>query len=117
MARPCVSACEVWTEALNRQDSLVCTNYIALEMAALVQRRLGLEASRVLLNDILPVLLVHWVDENLHSAAAAAYLTAGNRRLSLVDCVSFEAMRRLGLGTAFAFDEHFREQGFHCLPQ
>ena len=33
-----------------------------------------------------------------------------------VDCVSFSVMRRLGVRDAFAFDAHFGEQGFTCLP-
>ncbi|MDP2857839.1 MAG: VapC toxin family PIN domain ribonuclease, partial [Bacillota bacterium] len=46
----------------------------------------------------------------------AALLTAGRRNLSLVDCVSFDVMRRLGMEKAFAFDAHFAEQGFQCMP-
>jgi predicted nucleic acid-binding protein len=36
--------------------------------------------------------------------------------LSLVDCTSFQVMRQLGIDTAFAFDEHFAEQHFTCIP-
>jgi len=32
--------------------------------------------------------------------------------LSLVDCVSFEAMRQRHLNAALAFDPHFRAHGF-----
>jgi len=39
-------------------------------------------------------------------------LTAARRQLSLVDCISFEVMRRRGIKTAFTFDDHFAEQGF-----
>ena len=41
---------------------------------------------------------------------------AGRRALSLVDCVSFAVMARAGLRQAFAFDDHFAERGFSCLP-
>jgi len=34
------------------------------------------------------------------------------KKLSLVDCVSFNLMRRLGVKKVFAFDPHFKEQGF-----
>jgi predicted nucleic acid-binding protein len=30
--------------------------------------------------------------------------------------VSFEAARRLGIATVFAFDHHFVEQNLRCLP-
>jgi len=42
-------------------------------------------------------------------------ISANLRKLSLVDCTSFVLMRRLGVETAFAFDQHFVEQGFVCL--
>ena len=39
-------------------------------------------------------------------------MAAGRRDLSLVDCASFEVMRRSGIRTAFAFDPHFGEFGY-----
>ena len=50
-----------------------------------------------------------------HRAAAAALLAAGRRGISLVDCSSFEVMRRLGLERAFAFGRHFAEAGFQLV--
>jgi predicted nucleic acid-binding protein len=73
-------------------------------------------ALRCFQEDIMPLCQVHWVSPNLHAAALSALLAADRRRLSLVDCTSFEIMRRLGLRTVFAFDCHFAEQGFTCLP-
>ncbi|RME55690.1 MAG: VapC toxin family PIN domain ribonuclease, partial [Caldilineae bacterium] len=40
---------------------------------------------------------------------------ANRRGLSLVDCTSFVVMQQLGIDTAFAFDNHFKEQGFTLL--
>ena len=105
----------LWQNLLDKREELVCSNYVIVETFALVQRRLGLDAIRVFQTDVVPVVRMHWVDEFLHTAGAAALLTAGRRQLSLVDCVSFELMRRLGLTRAFAFDEDFTEQGFSCL--
>lgn len=39
------------------------------------------------------------------------------KSLRLVDCVSFNLMRRSGIRQAFAIDEHFLEQGFQVLPE
>ena len=62
------------------------------------------------------MLLVEWMTEAQHTTGVTALLTASSRRLSLVDCVSFATMRRLGIKTAFVFDRHFSEQGFVCVP-
>ena len=111
-----VAARQMWEDLLTQEAVLVCSNYVLVETLALVQRRLGIPAVRVFQEDIMPVLNVEWVDESLHQVGIASVLAAARRRLSLVDCVSFEIMRRLGIKTAFVFDHHFEEQGFECLP-
>ena len=81
-----------------------------------MQARLGLPALRSLHDRLLAPLAIVWVDELLHHAALAALLGAGRRRVSLVDWVSFEVMRRGGIDTALAFDPDFADQGFAVLP-
>jgi predicted nucleic acid-binding protein len=66
----------------------------------------------VFLDEVLPVVDVQWIEAGTHDAAVAAMLSAGRRNLSIVDCTSFELMRSLGVKKAFAFDRHFKEQGF-----
>ena len=66
--------------------------------------------------DVVPMLKVIWVDEAVHRSAHHAMLVASRRELSLVDCVSFQTMRDLGIRSAFCFDSHFREQGFEMVP-
>jgi len=105
-----------WEALVQGGDALIVTNYILLETFALVQNRLGPAASRILQQDIVPILQVYWVDEASHSAGVAALLIANRRQVSLVDCVSFDTMRRLGLKTVFTFDHHFAEQAFICIP-
>jgi len=105
-----------WERIVTAGDTLISHNYILVEASALSLRRLGLEALRVLEGDIVPILRVVWVTREIHNAAASAHLVAGRRSLSLVDCVSFEVMRRAGIRTAFAFDHHFQEYGHEILP-
>jgi predicted nucleic acid-binding protein len=107
---------QTWTDLVNQEARLTCSNYILVETFALTQRRLGVQAIRTLQEDMLPIVNVEWVNEECHQASVSALLTAGQRQLSLVDCVSFEIMRRLGISTAFAFDRHFGEQGFDAIP-
>jgi len=56
------------------------------------------------------------VDAAIHAAALDFVIATGRRKLSLVDCASFEVMRRRGLRTAFTLDRHFAEQGFATVP-
>jgi predicted nucleic acid-binding protein len=105
-----------WQRLLLDSSRLVTTNYVLVEATALMQHRLGIEAVRLFEQDVCPVLGLEWIDEPRHAVGMASVLAAGRRKLSLVDCVSFAAMRDLGLRDVFAFDEHFAEQGFTCLP-
>lgn len=106
---------DVWKRLLS-EDSLVTSNYVLVETLALMQSRLGVESVRAFEDAVTPLLRVLWIDETVHRQAVAALLTAGRRKLSLVDCASFALMRAHGLETAFAFDQHFEEQEFEVLP-
>jgi predicted nucleic acid-binding protein len=109
-------ASRVWQDLITQEVPLVCNNYVLVETYALVQSRLGMTAVTILQKDIRPLISVEWVDEPTHRAGISALLTAHRRRLSLVDCTSFETMRQLGIQRAFTLDQHFSEQGFDCLP-
>jgi predicted nucleic acid-binding protein len=97
-------------------DDLVTHNYVVVESAALADRRLGVEAVRALLEDVLPTISLEFVDESLHRAAISAYLAASHRGPSLVDRTSFELMRHRGIDVAFAFDRDFQTAGFTTAP-
>lgn len=109
-----VRVAQVWKEMLTTDETLVTTNYVLVETFALAQNRLGMRASKVLQEDIVPVLQVEWVNNTVHHAAVGVMLSTARKKLSLVDCVSFEIMRLLGITTAFTLDKHFKEQGFIC---
>ena len=109
-------AVDAWRQAIHDRETLVTSNYVLVETFALVQRRLGLDALRDLANDFLPLMEPLWVDDALHAAATAALFTAGRRKLSLVDCTSFEIMRRHGITDALSLDADFAHQGFRLLP-
>lgn len=105
-----------WTELLKAVHSLVTSNYVLLETFALLQNRLGIEAARAFHDDVLPLIHIEFVASETYRSGVAALLSASRRDLSLVDCVSFEVMRISGINTVFAFDKHFKEQGFVILP-
>jgi len=104
-----------WEEVIGRGNGFLSHNYVLVETSAVVLRRLGMDAVRVFERDVVPILRLVWVTREIHEAAASAHLVAARRSLSLVDCVSFEIMRRTGVRTAFAFDRHFQEFGYEVL--
>jgi uncharacterized protein len=105
-----------WQRLLSGEATIICSNYVMVEAFALIQGRLGLEALKCFQDDVSPMLSMQWIDRESHEAAVAAVLTANRRELSLVDCSSFYLMRKMSIKKAFAFDKHFREQGFEVLP-
>ncbi len=109
-------AAKTWTDILTSEETLVTTNYVLVETCALVQNRLGMTAIKVFQEAIVPVLRIEWIDKAVHHAAMGVMFAAVRKKLSLVDCVSFETMRLLGVATVFTLDKHFKEQGFICLP-
>lgn len=90
---------------------LITHNYIHVEAQGVIRRRLGTDAARSLVDDLLPLLRTVWVDEAVHGAALAAHRARGGTT-SLVDEVSFLVMRTSGADRAFAFDAEFEAQGF-----
>lgn len=105
-----------WQLVTGDERSLLTSNYVLVETFALIQRRLGIQAVHGFADAFVPLLQPVWVDEELHAAAIASLFTAAQRHLSLVDCVSFELMRRLGLTDVLALDADFARQGFNLLP-
>lgn len=110
-----VDARLIWKRLVGSDVPIVTTNYVLVETYALTQRRLGSAAVRALTDDLLPVVDVEWIGRELHEKAVSALIAASRRELSLVDAVSFEAMRQRGLDRAFAFDRHFEEAGFSLV--
>lgn len=110
-----VRAAKGWEQILHADVPLYTTNYVLVELIALLQRRLGMDAVEALHEFVLPWISTIWVDESLHREAVTALRVAARRDLSLVDCVSFTVMRRLGLRRAFATDRHFCRQGFDLV--
>jgi predicted nucleic acid-binding protein len=108
-------AAVIWVDLLDQSAELITNSFVLLETYALVQNRLGLDAVRTLAGDIIPLLVIKWVDADLYQQAINIYLTANRRQLSLADCSSFVVMRKDHIIKAFSFDNHFREQGFEVL--
>lgn len=109
------AAAAIWRRLMTEQAALCSTVYVRLETWSLLQSRFGLEAVRRFDQAHVPV--VEWMEVSAarFTTAKTLVLASGRRRLSLVDAVSFTAMREESITTAFAFDQHFREYGFKVL--
>ena len=108
---------QFWQSSHPETLRLLTTNYVLTESLALIQRRLGLDAVRAFLYELAPVLhQVEWIDAQTHTEGVLTLVAANRRPLGIVDCVSFAVMRRQAIWVAFAFDKHFEEQGFSCIP-
>ena len=109
-------AIEYWQKLLNSDDSLFTSNYVLNETIALLQNRFGIEAVRLFENNIQPTIELLWIEKEIHRAGMVAVLATNHRKLSLVDCTSFELIRQNNFEKVFAFDSHFTEQGFNVVP-
>ena len=102
---------EATFRALLESAELVTHNYLHVEAVAVTRRRLGVAATEILIDALLPVMSTIWIDEDTHRTAVEAHRASAGGT-SLVDEVSFEVMRQLDIGSAFAFDADFDTHGF-----
>lgn len=96
-------------------SQLVTTSYVVLETVSLLHARLGVAAVRDWRDAFEPLLTIAWITRELHDRGMVAMTSAAKRQVSLTDWTSFEFMRIRRIPRAFAFDPHFREQGFELL--
>ena len=52
-----------------------------------------------------------WIAEGLQ-----LFQQHADKEWGLTDCISFVVMKKIGIETAFAFDQHFVQAGFQKLP-
>jgi predicted nucleic acid-binding protein len=94
-----------------RRAPLVTTSYVLVETYALLDRRVGREATRRFRGEFEPLLDVVWVGREHHQAGLDLQLES-SRSVSLVDAVSFAVARGLGITEVFAYDRNFKDAGF-----
>ena len=104
-------------QAVAEARHLFSSNCVLVVSFALVQCRPGQAALRALADVLVPMLRPLGIDDKLHAAVVAALIAGSRRKLSLVDCTSFELMRRHGLTEALALDDDFTRQGFRLVPR
>lgn len=105
------------SDALRRLvgTELVTHEFVVIETASLIGRRLPWSATERLLEGILPVIDVSPVDSDLYDAAVSVYRQSSSARISLIDRTSFAFMTSLGIRRAFAYDKDFEQAGFELI--
>lgn len=91
---------------------LLTSSYVLVETTALLQRRVGVDAVLEFYNKIQPLLDVIWVDDHWYEKAINRLIALNQKKVSLVDCLSFIIMEAREISTAFSFDKHFEKNGF-----
>ena len=106
----------VATFAALEDDDLVTHGYVVAESLAVTRRRLGLEATIALLDDVLPAIEILAVDSALHVHAQRRYREALPTGVSFVDHVSLAIIEREAINKAFVVDPDFAASGVQRVP-
>lgn len=97
----------------NNQSRLITTDFIIDELLTLFVHRRFKHVGVLWLDEMLPSEMVEMVrvEAEDFNEACRIYSQYQDKEWSLTDCTSLAVMRRLGIQTAFSFDEHFRQFG------
>ncbi|MHB1868473.1 MAG: type II toxin-antitoxin system VapC family toxin [Nitrososphaerales archaeon] len=99
-------------------SSFITTDYVLDEAVTLTRfahsHRRAVELADATLGS--KFMRVVYTDEGLFSDGMRIFKQHSDKEWSLTDCVSFAAMKKFGIRTAFTFDAHFRQFGFATIP-
>ena len=103
---------QIFAYFAQQRAQLLTSSFVLVETVALLQRRVGLAAVHDFQTKIIPLLDIVWVNGDWYSRAIQRLFALNNRKLSLVDCLSFEIMESQEIEVVFTFDMHFPQNGF-----
>ncbi len=98
------------------ESELVSHGYVVAETLAVARRRLGVDATVALIDDLLPAIDILPVLAADHAAALENYRASLPSGTSFVDQVSFGLIQREGITRAFVLDGDFTATGVEMLP-
>lgn len=105
-------------EFLVSRPTLVTTDYVVDETVTLLLTRVGRKAAERFLDAVQHSRFVRleMVGSLGFQEAANLFRSHRDKTWSFTDCASFAVMKRLGITHVFAFDRHFVQMGFTCVP-
>ena len=109
------SAEEAFTEITGNRDTLLTTTFILLECGNAAARRGFRDEATRLRNSFEESETLIWPTEADWRSAWNAYQRGEADSAGIVDHISFNVMRRLGIAKAFTNDRHFRAAGFETM--
>jgi predicted nucleic acid-binding protein len=97
---------------------LYTSNYIVDETLTLLRYHCGHNVAVTFRKTIETSKLVQvlWVTEALERAAWNIFEKRSDKEYSFTDCTSFALMDAEAIRNAFAFDDHFSQQGYNVVP-
>jgi predicted nucleic acid-binding protein len=98
---------------LNNRQTLITTDYVIDEALTLFKMRGNYRRAihfghRIFAGGLAQIV---WIQPTDIEAAWSIFERFDDKQWSFTDCVSYVVLERLGIKTAFAFDEHFRQFG------
>ena len=112
-------ALTVYRKASRKRHTFVTTNYILIELVALLTSPLRISRPKIVafvdsVKASKRVELVH-IDHTMDEKAWRLLRDRQDKDWSLVDCSSFVVMQNRGIFKALTSDHHFEQAGFRCL--
>lgn len=106
--------------SLEREPALLTTSYVLDEVLTFLNARghhqRAVDIGERLLDQTAPPAEMIHVDEDLLRRGFDLFRRRPDKRYSVTNCVSFVVMRDRRINTAYAFDDHFRQEGFIREP-
>lgn len=112
------AASKHWRSVIKSLPPLVTTSYVFDEVVTLFNNR-GHHAKAIEVgNRLLASPSVQMVDvgKDLFTESWIYFQQHKDKAYSFTDCVSFVVMKRMKIGKAFTFDNHFVQAGFKKIP-
>jgi uncharacterized protein len=109
------AAHEAYWMLVATERALSSTSYVLVETQALIVRRLGFEAARMLMTWSAGIVEIVWVGRELHQEAWEHLEERRGIGLSLVDWTVLLTAQRES-AAVFTFDGDFRHEGIPVIP-
>lgn len=100
------------------KGKIYITNYIFDEIITLVLARAGHEKA-VYVGEILqnsPQIEKVWITPRDERQAWELFVARKDKAYSFTDCTSFVVMKIIKISKCLSLDDHFKQEGFACIP-